>query len=385
MKPFTFNTAGRIVFGEGSAGRLGEIAAAQLGRRVVLVTDPGLIKAGVIETALRSLRDATVEVSVYSDVEADPPEHVIEGAAAAARDFRAEGVIGLGGGSSMDTAKLVALLAAGREKLSDVYGIGNAKGPRLPLLLAPTTAGTGSEVTPISIVTTGAAEKKGVVSPVILPDIALLDPDLTVGLPPHVTAATGVDAMVHAIEAFASASPNNNPVSRALAQEALRLLGGAIERAVSTSSDKKARGDMLLGAMLAGQAFANSPVAAVHALAYPIGGHYHVPHGLSNALMLAHVLRFNAETASAAYADIAPCAFPELAELGSQARAAALAEKLAALSSRIGLQQRLRDVGIPADAVPMLAADAMKQTRLLVNNPRPVTEKDARQLYEAAW
>ncbi|HEY1721950.1 MAG TPA: iron-containing alcohol dehydrogenase [Magnetospirillaceae bacterium] len=385
MKQFTFNTAGRIVFGEGSVARLGEIAAAQLGRRIVLVTDPGLLKAGVIEPALKSLAEAKIEVSVYSDVEADPPEHVIEGAAAAARAFKAEAVIGLGGGSSMDTAKLVALLATGREKLGDIYGIGNAKGPRLPLLLAPTTAGTGSEVTPISIVTTGGAEKKGVVSPIILPDIALLDPDLTIGLPPHVTAATGVDAMVHAIEAYASASPNNNPVSRALAQEALRLLGGSIERAVAVGSDKKARGDMLLGAMLAGQAFANSPVAAVHALAYPIGGHYHVPHGLSNALMLSHVLRFNAETAAMAYTEIAPCAFPELAELGSQARAMALAEKLAALSTRIGLQQRLRDVGIPADAVPMLAADAMKQTRLLVNNPRTVTEKDALRLYEAAW
>jgi alcohol dehydrogenase class IV len=365
--------------------RLGEIAATQLGRRIMLVTDPGLLKAGVVQPALTALADARIEVSVYADVEADPPEHVIEAAADAARKFGAKGVIGLGGGSSMDTAKLVALLAPGREKLADVFGIGNAKGPRLPLLLAPTTAGTGSEVTPISIVTTGASEKKGVVSPVMLPDVALLDPDLTLGLPPHVTAATGIDAMVHAIEAFASASPNNNPVSRALAQEALRLLGGSIERAVQNGADKKARGDMLLGAMLAGQAFANSPVAAVHALAYPVGGHYHVPHGLSNALMLAHVLRFNAETAAAAYVDIAPCAFPELAEVGSQARAAAFAEKLAQLSVRVGLQQRLRDVGIPADAVPMLAADAMKQTRLLVNNPRPVTERDALKIYEAAW
>jgi alcohol dehydrogenase class IV len=252
-------------------------------------------------------------------------------------------------------------------------------------LLAPTTAGTGSEVTPISIVTTGASEKKGVVTPLILPDIALLDPELTLGLPPHVTAATGIDAMVHAIEAYASASPSNNPVSRALAKEALRLLGGALERAVRDGTDRQARGDMLLGAMLAGQAFANSPVAAVHALAYPIGGHFHVPHGLSNALMLPHVLRFNAETAGAVYADIAHHAFPELAEVGSQARAAAFADKLAALSARCGLEQRLRDVGIPETAVPLLARDAMKQARLLVNNPRPITERDALALYRQAW
>ena len=385
MTHFTFNTAARVVFGEGAIGRIGEIAAAQLGRKVALVTDPGLVKAGLIAPALDSLAAAGVEAVLFSEVEADPPEAVVEAAAAQARDFGAEGVIGLGGGSSMDVAKLVALLAPGREKLADAYGIGKAKGPRLPLLLAPTTAGTGSEVTPISIVTTGGAEKKGVVSPILLPDVALLDPDLTVGLPPAVTAATGVDAMVHAIEAHASASPANNPVSRALAREALRLLGGAIERAVHHGSDKAARGDMLLGAMLAGQAFANSPVAAVHALAYPIGGHYHVPHGLSNALMLPHVLRFNAETASAAYAAIAPCAFPELEEVGTQARAAALADRLAALSARLGLQQRLREVGIPSDALKMLAADAMKQTRLLVNNPRPVSESDALRLYEQAW
>jgi alcohol dehydrogenase class IV len=385
MKPFNFNTAPRIVFGEGALGRIGEIAAAQLGKRALLVTDPGLVKVGLIDLALKSLEAAGVAVSVFSDVEADPPEAVVTACTKVAQDLKAEAVIGLGGGSSMDVAKLVALLAPGREKLADIYGIGNAKGPRLPLLLAPTTAGTGSEVTPVSIVTTGASEKKGVVSPVILPDVALLDPDLTLGLPPAVTAATGIDAMVHAIEAYASASPANNPVSRALAREALRLMGAALERAVHDGKDKAARGDMLLGAMLAGQAFANSPVAAVHALAYPIGGHFHVPHGLSNALMLPHVLRFNAETAGASYVEIAPDAFPELDEVGSQVRAAAFADKLAALSVRCGLQQRLRDVGIPSDAVPMLARDAMKQTRLLVNNPRPLTEADALAIYQQAW
>jgi alcohol dehydrogenase class IV len=385
MSPFTFNTAPRIVFGEGVVARIGELAAAGLGARVLLVTDPGLLKTGLIEPALQALETAGVAVALFSDVVADPPESVVGAAVAAAQDFAAEAVIGLGGGSSMDVAKLVALLAPGTERLADIYGIGNAKGPRLPLLLAPTTAGTGSEVTPISIVTTGASEKKGVVSPLLLPDVALLDPELTLGLPPAVTAATGIDAMVHAIEAFASASPSNNPVSRALAREALRLMGGALLRAVTDGRDRAARGDMMLGAMLAGQAFANSPVAAVHALAYPVGGHFHVPHGLSNALMLPHVLRFNAATASAAYAEIAPCAFPELEELGTQARAAAFADRLADLSARCGLQQRLRDVGIPADAVPLLARDAMKQTRLLVNNPRPLTEADALAIYGQAW
>jgi alcohol dehydrogenase class IV len=385
MTTFTFNTSGAILFGEGAIGQIGAIAAARLGRRVLVVTDPGVVKAGLVEPALKALAEAGVEAIVYAEVAADPPEALVLAATQAARAAAATGIIGLGGGSSLDVAKLVALLAVGEESLPSIYGVGKARGPRLPLLLAPTTAGTGSEVTPIAIVTTGAAEKMGVVSPILLPDVALLDPELTYGLPPAVTAATGIDAMVHAIESYASANANNNPISRALAREALRLMGGALERAVRHGADRAARADMLLGSMLAGQAFANSPVAAVHALAYPIGGHYHVPHGLSNALVLPHVLRFNAASAAAIYGEIAPLAFPELAEVEAASRAGAFAQKLADLSQRCGLPQRLRDVGIPESALPRLAADAMNQTRLLVNNPRPVTEADALAIYQAAW
>jgi alcohol dehydrogenase class IV len=331
------------------------------------------------------LRDAGVDAALYSGVQADPPEMIVHEATAAAVDAGAQGIVGLGGGSSLDVAKLVALLAPGNERLADAWGVGNAKGPRLPLVLVPTTAGTGSEVTPVAIVTTGENEKQGVVSPVILPDVALLDPDLTLGLPAHVTAATGIDAMVHAIEAWASASPNNNPISRGLAAQALRLMGAALERAVSDGSDRSARADMLLGAMLAGQAFANSPVAAVHALAYPIGGHFKVPHGLSNALVLPHVLRFNCKTAPQVYAEMAPHAFPDLAVLEGQARAEAFCDAMAGLSARCGLQQRLRDMDIPRNFLPRMASDAMNQARLLVNNPREVGEADALAIYEAAW
>ncbi len=382
MPPFTFNTAPSLVFGSGSLARLGEIAARRLGPRVALVTDAGLVKAGLLEKVLHPLEEAGVAVDVFDGVVADPPEAVVLAAVERARAFDARAVIGFGGGSSIDVAKLVALLVASDESLLEIYGVGIAKGPRLPLLAVPTTAGTGSEVTPISIVTTGAHEKKGVVSPLIIPDIALLDPDLTLNLPPHVTAATGIDAMVHAIEAYTSTSANNNPISKALAKEALHLLGRNIERAVHHGRDGEARAAMLIGSMLAGQAFANSPVAAVHALAYPIGGHYGVPHGLSNALVLPHVLRFNASACERAYAELAPCAFPEL---GERAGADAFVEALATLCVRVGLQSRLRDAGIPQDALPLLAEDAMKQTRLLVNNPRPVTLNDARAIYEAAW
>lgn len=385
MPPFTFNTVGSIVFGEGAVSRIGELAAGHGWSRVLLVTDPGLVRLGLIEPSIQALEATGVAVKVFSDVQADPPESVVLDAARTAAEFGADSVIGLGGGSSLDVAKLAALLGKGRERLPEIYGVGNAKGPRLSLMLVPTTAGTGSEVTPISIVTTGASEKMGVVSPVLLPDVALLDPDLTLGLPPAVTAATGIDAMVHAIEAHASASTNNNPVSRALAKEALRLMGGALERAVHDGSDRAARADMLLGSMLAGQAFANSPVAAVHALAYPVGGHFHIPHGLSNALVLPHVLRFNAETAGHLYAEIAPIVFPEITSLPAKERGAAFAGNLAGLSVRCGLQPRLRDVGIPEDAIELLATDAMKQTRLLVNNPRPLALEDARAIYRAAW
>ncbi len=382
MPAFTFNTTPSVIVGSGTVARLGDIAAARLGSRVALVTDSGLVKAGLVAPALHALHEAGVAVDVFDGVVADPPEDVVLAAVARARDFAADAVIGFGGGSSIDVAKLVALLAWGGENLGDIYGVGMVKGPRLPLMAVPTTAGTGSEVTPVSIVTTGAHEKKGVVSPLIIPDIALLDPDLTLGLPPHVTAATGIDAMVHAIESYTSTSPNNNPVSRALAREALRLLGRNIERAVHQGHDRDAREAMLIGSMLAGQAFANSPVAAVHALAYPIGGHFGVPHGLSNALVLPHVLRFNTGACGALYAELAPHAFPDME---GKATGEGFADALEALSARLGLPPRLRDVGIPQEALPMMAEDAMRQTRLLVNNPRPLALEDARAIYEAAW
>lgn len=385
MPPFAFNTTKSIQFGAGSLARLGELALSLMGRQVFLVTDPGMLATGIVERALAVLEAAGIEVTLFSDVQADPPEMVIEAASGMARAAGVKGVIGLGGGSSLDVAKLVALLAVGKEELKSVYGVGNAKGPRLPLMLVPTTSGTGSEVTPISIVTTGTSEKMGVVSPVLLPDIALLDPELTYGLPPHVTAATGIDAMVHAIEAYASTNANNNPLSRMLAIQALELMGPALLRAVQDGRDAGARADMLLGSMLAGQAFANSPVAAVHALAYPLGGHFHIPHGLSNALVLPHVLRFNSVTAHQAYVALAPHLFADLAVLEGQERVAAFCDRLAGLSRDCGLPQRLRDMKITEDWLPKLAEDAMKQTRLLVNNPRPVSEADALAIYTAAF
>lgn len=267
MNAFIFNTSASIQFGSGAIAKIGALAHERLGRRVLVVTDSGMISTGIVDRVMGFLGEAGIQAEVFSDVAPDPPAPMIEKAVEMAASLEATGVIGLGGGSSLDTAKLVALLAPGRETLAQAFGVGNAKGPRLPMILVPTTSGTDLQVTPISIVTTGENEKMGVVSPIILPDVALLDPELTLGLPPHVTAATGIEAMVHAIEAYASKSANNNPMSRVLATQALTLLGCAIETAVHNGSDIEARSAMLLGSMLAGQAFANSPVAAVHALA----------------------------------------------------------------------------------------------------------------------
>jgi alcohol dehydrogenase len=299
-----------------------------------------------------------------------------------ARRHRIDIVIGIGGGSSMDVAKLIAVLAGSDQALGQIYGIGNVTGKRLPLVQVPTTAGTGSEVTNIAIVTTGATTKMGVVAPQLYADLAILDAALTLGLPPLVTAATGIDAMVHAIEAFTS-KHKKNPMSDMLARQALTLLSDNIITACENGSDLKARQAMLLGACFAGQAFANAPVAAVHALAYPIGGIFHVPHGLSNSLVLPHVLRFNMPEAAGHYAEIAAIIAPH-AEGSSEARAEALIISMQRIATMTGIETTLQQVGIKESDLDRLADDAMKQTRLLGNNPRELTRDDARAIYAAA-
>jgi alcohol dehydrogenase class IV len=382
VQGFTFQTTRSIIVEPGASARLGELAAGLGCRSILLVTDRGIEAAGLLAPALKGFAASGIAVTLFTDVQADPPEAVIEACVAAAGGCRADGIVGLGGGSSLDVAKLVALLALGREKLDDIFGVGLAKGPRLPLILAPTTAGTGSEVTPIAIVTTRSGEKKGVVSPPLIPDWAVLDADLTLGLPQAVTAATGIDAMVHAIEAYTS-KRLKNPLSDTLAREALRLLSGNIHAVCRDGSDREARGAMLLGSMLAGMAFANAPVAAVHALAYPIGALFHVPHGLSNAMVLPHVIRFNAPVTETLYGELADIIVPGAAGSAAE-KTALLVQALADLAPALGLDTSLRSAGINHNNLPKLADDAMKQTRLLINNPREVTQADALAIYEAA-
>ena len=388
LNSFIFNTTSGIRFGKGMSKLCAEEVSKKLGPNILFITDKDLMSLKLTEPTLNELRKHSSIVEIFQDVEADPSIKTLLNSIEVGKKINATGVIGFGGGSSMDVAKLASLILGSNENIEDAWGVSNAKGPRLPLVLVPTTAGTGSEVTPISIITVGEEEKKGVSSAIILPDIAILDPDLTIGLPSHTTAATGIDAMVHAIEAYTSASKNNNPISKMLAIEALKLLAGSIEKAVFDGSDIEARGNMLIGAMLAGKAFANSPVAAVHALAYPIGGTFHVSHGLSNSLVLPYVLRFNSadNKTTKDYAELAPFIFPEInTDQGSQAVCKEFIDQLELLSKKIGLPQKLREVNIPKDACKKMASDAMKQSRLLVNNPREVTENDALNIYEAAW
>ena len=388
LNNFTFNTTSGIRFGNGTSKSCASEISQKLGPNILFITDKDLMSLKLTEPTLIELKKLSSKVEVFQDVEADPSLKTLMNAIEIGKKNNITGVIGFGGGSSMDVAKLTSLILGSNEDIEEAWGVSNAKGPRLPLILVPTTAGTGSEVTPISIITVGEEEKKGVSSPIILPDIAILDPELTIGLPAHTTAATGIDAMVHAIEGYASANKNNNPISKMIAVEALKLLGGSIEKAVFEGSNIEARGNMLLGAMLAGKSFANSPVAAVHALAYPIGGTFHVSHGLSNSLVLPYVLRFNSvdNKATKDYSELAPFLFPDIdTSKGSQAICKEFIDRLENLSKKLGLPQKLREVNIPKEACKKMASDAMKQTRLLVNNPREVTENDALNIYKAAW
>ncbi|MGB0732365.1 MAG: iron-containing alcohol dehydrogenase [Pontibacterium sp.] len=386
MSPFVFNAPARIMCAPNAIANIADYCVEINATNPMIVTDAGIVAVGILDQVLSYLADQPLNVAVYDQVQADPAERFVLSATEKAQAHNADVIIGLGGGSSMDVAKLVALLAKGDEQLEDIYGVNQVKGARLPLIQIPTTAGTGSEVTAVSIITVGETEKKGVVSPRLLPDLALLDPQLTVGLPAMITATTGIDAMVHAIEAYTSANVNNNPISQVLAKQALVLLGENISAAVLSPPDIQVRANMLLGAMLAGQAFANSPVAAVHAMAYPLGGIYHLSHGLTNALVLPHVMAFNRSECADAYAELAPLVFPEMSEINDMLdRSQAFIEALALLSVSLGLKPRLRDYDIPEQDLPMLASEAMKQTRLLVNNPRPVTEADVLQIYQAAW
>lgn len=376
---FSFTTVPSLVCAPGAVTQAAGFAVDRRIKRILVVADPGVMAAGLAQPLFDALDAAGLEHSLFTGVEPDPGEHVVTAAYRQARDFGAQLVIGIGGGSSMDVAKLAAYFADSAETLRQIIGVNQARGRRLPLVLIPTTAGTGSEVTPIAIVTLADQTKGGVISPILLPDMALLDARLTLSLPPAVTAHTGIDAMVHAIEAYTSRH-RKNPVSDTLAQQALKLLHDNIRVVFHDGSNEIARSNMLLGACLAGMAFANAPVAAVHALAYPLGALFHVPHGLSNAVLLTEVLRFNRPVAEARYAEIgrllAGCAMPD------ETACDFLIDTLDALLIDLKVDKRMCSYGVAGKDLDRMAADALEQQRLLQNNPREVSLADARAIYE---
>lgn len=381
MRPFTFHPGPRLIAGPALHERLPELLP---NGPCLFVTDEGVRGLGLAEAYCQALEEAGRLVTVFDRVEADPSKDTLLAAVRTGKLAGAQSVVGFGGGSPMDVAKLAAYLLGSGDELDAIWGVDVAKGERLPLVLVPTTAGTGSEATPISVITCEGGVKLAVNAGPLTADWALLDPGLTIGLPGHVTAATGIDAIVHSIEAYTSARLKN-PVSDALACEALRLLGGNLLTACREPGNLEARSAMLLGAHLAGVAFSNAPVGGVHALAYPLGGLFHLPHGLTNALMLRPVLEHNAEAARELYAELASILDPASESLGTQARAKGFIDQVCQLAADTGVSLRLRDHGIGEEALDQLASEAMKQTRLLVNNPCPIEEADARRLYESAW
>ena len=383
MSNFSFETTPRVICADGESGRLGDLMR-ELGiSRPLVITGRGIERAGLLEPMLASLRALGLDVAVFADVLADPPESCVNAAVAVAVASQSDGVIGFGGGSSLDVAKLVALLSRSGQSLGAVYGMGLAVGPRWPLIQVPTTAGTGSEVTPIAIVTTATGEKQGVESRLLYPDVAVLDATLTLGLPARVTAMTGIDAMVHAIEAYTSRQ-RKNVLSDTLALRALRLLSDHIGTAIENGADLVARRAMLQGSMLAGMAFANAPVGAVHALAYPLGGQFHLPHGLANALMLLPVLEFNLSEADGQYRELSEAVRAGERTWHRTASGRAFVDAMATIVGELGLERTLGDVGIIEADLPSLATDAMNVQRLLVNNPRDISYEQALAIYREA-
>lgn len=385
MNPFQFQTVPNIIAGLGSIQELKNILTQHNYHNALIVTDAGMIQHQLHQPILEILKEIDLAYLIYSDIQADPPEHIVLEAVDFAKQEKIDVIIGFGGGSSMDVAKIIALLAhpAQQQQLNEIYGVNQAKAPRLPLILIPTTAGTGSEVTPISIVTTGATTKMGVVSPILYADVAILDATFTQGLPAHITAATGIDAMVHAIEAYTS-NIKKNFYADMLAKNALKLLNQNLAKVLKNGADLEARQNMLLGSMLAGQAFANAPVGAVHALAYPLGGHFHLSHGHTNALVLVEVLKFNAPKAKQHYAELMQLLDPRSTGC-TDGLCDLFIDHMQNHLDQSGLTLKLKDLDVPEAKLAQLAKDAMLQTRLLQNNPREMTEQDALQIYQAIY
>ena len=378
-----FSTTPRIVMGPGSIKTIGIEVKARSAKRVLIVTDKGVIAAGLLKSIEESFKAAKINYAVFDKVEPDPRYEIVADCVEMAKKTRAQLLVGIGGGSPMDITKTAAIMLTNKGPIGAYFGVNLVPKPGLPIILVPTTAGTGSEVTPIAILSDeGEKLKKGIVSPYLYPTISILDAELTLGLPPHVTSATGMDALIHGIEAFTSI--NATGITDMLNLRAIELIYKNIRIAYAKGDNIEARSAMMEGALLAGIGFANAGVTAVHAFAYPIGAEFHIPHGVANTLMLPHVIRFNVLGNLEKFAQLAkPFGIPTqgLDNLQIVDKVIAAIDRLA---DDIKVPRHLAEFGVKEKDIPMLAEGALKSTRLLVNNPRNLTLEDAKKIYKAA-
>jgi alcohol dehydrogenase len=381
MNPITLLQPPRVVFGNGCARDCVELFTQRGSKRILLVTSKSVRPR--INFLVEALKQSGRGIAENRYIPPEPTLKFFEMNLAEARSEEIDSVLGIGGGSVLDAAKLIAALTHGPQKISDVFGINLLQGRELFLACVPTTAGTGSEVSPNAILLDEAAElKKGVISPHLVPDAAFIDPLLTISVPPDVTAATGLDALTHCVEAFANKFAH--PVTDHYALRGVRLISENLLRAVRDGEDTDARAAVALGSFYGGLCLGPVNTAAVHALAYPLGGKFRIAHGISNAILLPEVLRFNLPAAPERYAQIAGSLGVERNGDASGTAQTGI-ERLATLSRECGVPQRLSDLKIPEEAIPGMAKSALQVQRLLKNNLRPLTEADATKIYEAIY
>jgi alcohol dehydrogenase class IV len=379
-----FQIRTRVVFGLGGISALGVTAKETGAERYLLCADPALEGIGIIETARKALSGAGLSGETFVKVEPEPFLDGADDAAELGRSINADLVIGLGGGSAMDTAKAAAVLITNEGTAEDYIGLDKVELPGVATIMIPTTSGTGAEVTFTAVFTNRETKAKGGInSPFLFPDVALLDPELTVSLPPDVTAATGMDALTHAVESVTSRSATVFTESLALAS--IRLIGENLRRAVFHGNDIEARDRMLLGSLLGGLALADAGVGACHALAYPLGGFYRIPHGLANAMLIPHVMEFNLPAAERSFALVAQSLGEPVEGLPSRLAGASAVEAVRSLCSDIGIPDSLFDIGVPRADIPKMIEGALTVTRPVENNPRLLGIEEAQWIYEQAF
>jgi len=384
MKTFSFTGAKKIVFGRGSFAALAGHLAEHKVSRPLIVLDRNLAETGLREKAAGLLDAAGIEPVVYDKTEPEPPLELADEGTKIALRKKCDGVVGIGGGSAMDLAKAIAVLAANRGKAEDYLGLNRVPGPGLPKIMVPTTAGTGSEVTFTSVFIRKKLKKKeGMNSPHLYPELALLDPELTLTLPPHPTAATGIDALCHAIESYTSL--NASPLSELISLEAIGLISDNLRTAVHDGANCEAREAMLLGSLYAGMGLANAGVTAVHSLSYPLGGKYGISHGLANTVMLPRVMAFNLPGALEKFVDIAEAMGESVDDMPSREAAWLAVEAVEALIEDCGVMTTLEELKIPEGDFPELAKTAMTVARPLANNPCKMTLEDMIEIYQEAY